>query len=194
MMGRIRALATRVAAAAALVATGLMAAGDVRAEVGWVKDELRLNLRSGPGTQYRIMGVVKTGDSAEILARGEGWTKVRLPGLDEGWIPAGYLQPEEPARVQLSQREGEVAELREQVDRATKDASELRTRNESISGRDEQQRSEIGQLTRENLELRAGARWPEWITGAGLLVAGMMMGAILHRINSSRQRGPRIRL
>ena len=94
----------------------------------------------------------------------------------------------------LEKRDIEVTDLREQLDRITVEATELRTSNEKISGRDETQKTEIEQLTRDNFELRAGARWPEWITGAGLLVAGMMMGAILHRINSSRQRGPRIRL
>ena len=79
----------------------------------------------------------------------------------------------------------------EGIDGNTED---LEQQNREISARDEKQRASIDRLGKENFELRAGARWPEWITGAGLLAAGMMMGAILHRINSSRQRGPRIRL
>ena len=62
-----------------------------------------------------------------------------------------------------------------------------------LASRDQEQRSQIDILTRENLELRAGARWPEWITGAGILGAGMLMGAILHSITGRRSR-PRIRL
>jgi hypothetical protein len=65
--------------------------------------------------------------------------------------------------------------------------------NEKLTSQDEGQRSEIDRLTRENYELRAGARWPEWIAGACLLSAGMIVGAILHR-NSGRRPGPRIRL
>ena len=62
-----------------------------------------------------------------------------------------------------------------------------------LSTRDESQRTEIQTLTRENMELKAGARWPEWITGACILAAGMLMGAILQSISARRSR-PRIRL
>jgi SH3 domain protein len=183
--------------ARALLTCGLLAAalvvpsGFVHAESGWVKDELRLNLRSGPGTQYRIIGVIKTGDSAQILDRGDGWTKVRMNGVDEGWLPAGYLQPDPPARIALSRSQARTSELEATLSALTGETQELRSTNSSLSETDEGQKSEIEHLTRENLELRAGARWPEWI--ACLLSAGMIVGAILHR-NSGRRPGPRIRL
>jgi uncharacterized protein YgiM (DUF1202 family) len=185
--------------ARALLTCGLLAAalvvpsGFVHAESGWVKDELRLNLRSGPGTQYRIIGVIKTGDSAQILDRGDGWTKVRMNGVDEGWLPAGYLQPDPPARIALSRSQARTSELEAALSALTGETQELRSTNSSLSETDEGQKSEIEHLTRENLELRAGARWPEWIAGACLLSAGMIVGAILHR-NSGRRPGPRIRL
>jgi len=164
-----------------------------RAETAWVKDELKLNLRSGPGTQYRIIGVIKTGDSAVILSRGEGWTQVRMNGVDEGWIPEGYLQPDPPAGVALGRSQARVDELEAKLAELTGEAQTLRTSNASLSEADGGQKAEIERLTRENLELRAGARWPEWIAGACLLSAGMIVGAILHR-NSGRRPGPRIRL
>ena len=54
-----------------------------------MKEEIRLNIRSGPGVQFRIMGRMKTGDAVQVLERGDGWTKVRVPSLGEGWIPEG---------------------------------------------------------------------------------------------------------
>jgi hypothetical protein len=42
------------------------------------------------------------------------------------------------------------------------------------------------------MELRAGARWPEWIAGASILAVGMLMGAILQSANGRRAR-PKIR-
>jgi uncharacterized protein YraI len=167
--------------------------GTAHAESGWVKDELKLNLRSGPGTQYRIIGVIKTGDSAQILARGDGWTKVRMNGVEEGWLPAGYLQTDPPARVALGRSQARASELEASLAALTGEADQLRSSNTSLSDVDGGQKSEIERITRENLELRAGARWPEWIAGACLLSAGMIVGAILHR-NSGRRPGPRIRL
>ena len=167
-------------------------AGLGHAEVAWVKGQLQLNLRTGPGTQYRILGVVETGDRAEILERRDAWTQIRVGGLADGWIPVGFLQPEAPADVLLSQRTTENEELRARVKTLSSDTTALRDDNEQLSGSDQVQKDEIKRLTRENLELRAGARWPEWITGAGIVLVGMSLGALLSR-SAGRRRQPRIR-
>ena len=76
------------------------------AEQAWVRDEIRLNVRTAPSVENRIVGVVKTGDEVQVLERGDGWTKVRnvLDGRD-GWIPEGYLDPEAPPGIRLEEAE-----------------------------------------------------------------------------------------
>ncbi len=163
------------------------------AETAWVQDELTLNLRTGPGTQYRIKGAIKTGESVTVMSRREGWTQVRTGSLGDGWIPEGFLQPEMPARMKLEKTMAETADARGQFQSLTDRVQELETSNQELSTSDETQRATIEALERENFELRAGARWPEWITGAGILCAGMVMGAIIQSMNGRRAR-PRIRL
>jgi len=155
--------------------------------------EVSLTLRTGAGTQYRIIGALTTGDVATILTRGDGWTKVRTAEGKEGWVSAGFLQASPPARIQLERLERNTEELRRQVAELSEKTADLRTTNEKIETNDATQRQEIDQLTRENFELRAGARWPEWITGAGIVLVGMALGALLGR-NSGRRRQPRVRL
>jgi len=176
-----------------LCLTALGAATAARAETAWVKDELRLNLRAGPNVKYKILGVVKTGDAVSILERGDGWTRVRVASIGDGWIPEGYLQPEAPAGVRLAQSEAQTSEFRDQLESLQQQTATLTQENQDLTGRDADQRTSIERLTRENLELRAGARWPEWITGAGILAAGMILGAILHTISARRSR-PRLRI
>ncbi len=139
------------------------------------------------------MGVVKTGDAVEIVERGEGWTQIRVASLGTGWIPVGYLQSEPPARVRLAQSEAQTSEFRDQLDLVSSEAERLKQENEKLAARDEEQRASIDRLGRENFELRAGARWPEWITGASILVVGMIVGALLHR-NATRRPSSRIRI
>ena len=184
---------TRAGIAAIFALAFLAPTTSARAEVGWVKDEVRLNLRTGPGVQYRIKGSIVTGNSVEVLLHGDGWTQVRDAEIGEGWIPEGFLQGEPPAGVRLARSEAETTELRTRLDSISTRATELETQNAKLGEQDVDQKQAIEQLTRENLELRAGARWPEWITGAGILGAGMLMGAILHAVSGRRQR-PRIRL
>ena len=172
---------------------GALAPTSALAEAAWVDNEVRLNLRTGAGTSFRIVGSVSTGDAVDILSRESNWTQVRLPDGKRGWIPAGYLKAEAPADVRLDEVEELLRKLRIQYETATADAERLRTRNSEISGREDEQTDKINRLTLENLDLKSGPRWPEWITGASILSVGMLLGALLRR-SSSRRPAPRIRL
>jgi SH3 domain protein len=163
------------------------------AQRAWIKDEVRLNIRTGPGVQYRILGALKSGDEVGMLSRGEGWTQVRTSAGLEGWIPEGYLQTEPTAGIRLEGFESELADLRQRFERVSGEAEELKVRHEELSADSAAQQAEVQRLTRENLELRAGARWPEWIAGASILFVGAILGMIVHR-SSTRRPGPRIRL
>jgi uncharacterized protein YgiM (DUF1202 family) len=163
------------------------------AERAWVKEELRLNVRAGPGLKYRIIGPLVTGDGVEILSRNEDWTQVRPDEMEPGWIPSGYLQASPPASITLVRVEAENAELKERLAELSESEADLRSSNDEISSRDAAQQAEITRLTRENIELRAGARWPEWITGGSIVLVGMLLGAIVAR-SSGRRRQQRIKL
>ncbi len=180
---------------AGLLAVGLLlaGAGAADAERAWVRGEVRLNLRTEPGTQYRIIGGVSTGDAVNVLRRVEGWTRVRAPDGKTGWIPEGYLKSEPPPTVRLEQLTDEVTSLRARLESSDARAAELETTNTALAGNDEEQNDEINRLKVEVTELRASKRWPEWITGASVLAAGMLLGAILHR-NATRRPSSRIRL
>jgi uncharacterized protein YgiM (DUF1202 family) len=171
----------------------LLVALSAAAEPAWVRGEVRLNLRSGPGNQYRILGVIKTGDSVQVLERGESWTKIRVEDGEEGWIPGGYLDAQPPPTIRLGQLESEVTRLSEALQETEAQASRLRRRSEELSANDAEQKSEIERLTTENYRLHAGERWAEWITGALILSTGMALGALLSRISGRRHR-QRLRL
>ncbi|HEY8152912.1 MAG TPA: TIGR04211 family SH3 domain-containing protein [Myxococcota bacterium] len=191
MIGGLRSRRTRGPLRAAALAAGMLVAPLAHAETGWVDDQVRLNLRTGPGNQYRILDSVETGDSVEILSRGDGWIEVNADGKT-GWVPDGYLQADPPAVVKLARIESEAAELRTRSKQIGEDAEKLRGEHEQLAAREAEQRTELERLTRDNLELRAGARWPEWIAGACILAVGMALGALLR--GSARRQTPRIRL
>lgn len=178
----------------AVIALTSLSATSGLAQEAWVVDkEVSLTLRTGAGTQYRIIDNLTTGDVATILAREEGWTKVRTADGKEGWVSAGFLQASPPAQVELERMERDTEELRRQVAELSGRATDLLATKVELESGDEEQRLEIDRLTRENYELSAGARWPEWITGAGIVLVGMALGATLGR-NTNRRRQPRVRL
>lgn len=185
-----RALAARWVLGLAL----LLAAGQAGAEQGWVRGDLRLNLRSGAGLEYRILGAVATGDSVKVLSKGTDWTRVETADGKVGWIPAGYVETTPPATARLASLETEASALRSELDKLRSETTTLRESNAALSSNDDGQRQELDTLRLENLELRAVSRYQEWLTGAGILGGGMIAGALLQRRSANRRPSTRIRL
>ena len=187
-------LRVRAWMALSVIALMTLSATAGHAQEAWVMDkEVNLTLRTGAGTRYRIIGSLSTGDVATILTRSDGWTKVRTAEGKEGWVSAGFLQSSPPAQIKLERMARDTQELRKQVSELSEKTTDLRATRDELENDDEAQLLEIDRLTRENYKLSAGARWPEWITGAGIVLAGMALGALLGR-SSGRRRQPRVRL
>lgn len=55
----------------------------------------RLNVRSGPGTGYGIVGKVTRGQSLPVIERdaGSGWVHIKIPGTT-GWVSDNYVRIE----------------------------------------------------------------------------------------------------
>lgn len=191
MSDRVRALA--LASGVLTIGLLLAASAGLAQERAWIGGEVRLNLRTGPGTEYRILGFAQTGDAASVLERTDEWTKVRLENGKEGWIPLGYLKTEPPAQQRLSEVESLAESLQARLATSQEEATGLRQKNEALAVEDVEQQAKLRTLSMENMELKAGARWPEWITGAAILAVGMLLGAIWHR-SSTRRQSSRIRL
>lgn len=52
-----------------------------------------LNVRSGPGTHYRIITQVQKGTRLTVQKQQGGWLLVRLPNGHTGWVYGQYVRP-----------------------------------------------------------------------------------------------------
>ena len=66
-------------------------AGTTAAEARQVTPTSNLNVRSGPGTSYGVVGVLPAGSSVWVGTCTSGWCSVKLGGLT-GWANASYLE------------------------------------------------------------------------------------------------------
>jgi SH3 domain protein len=69
----------------------------------YVTDVLKLTLRSGPGTEYKILAVVESGQPIDVLESGEEWSRVKLANGKEGYVLTRYLLPDPTHSVRLEQ-------------------------------------------------------------------------------------------
>lgn len=58
---------------------------------GKVTSSVSLNVRSGAGTSYSIIGKLNSGDVVELKAKSNGWYKVKLAKGTIGWVSASYI-------------------------------------------------------------------------------------------------------
>jgi len=183
-----------VLSAVLLASIALGATAAFAAEQAWIKGDLRLNVRTGGGNEYRIIGTVATGDSVKVLARGTDWIQVQTEDGKVGWIPAGYVEATPPPSARLATAEADVASLKSELEKLRTETTALRESNGALTANDDDQKKELEALTLENLQLHAVSRYQEWLTGAALLGGGMLLGAWLHSRSGTRRGSSRIRL
>ncbi|PJG57707.1 TIGR04211 family SH3 domain-containing protein [Aeromonas cavernicola] len=122
-----------------------LCAQQVLAETRYVSDNIFTYLHNGPGTQYRILGSVKAGESLEVKAVNSeaGYTQVVDSRGREGWIKNNELQADLSLRQRLPQVEKELAELKARLQNLNGDNEQRFTEKD---GQIEQQSQEIAQL------------------------------------------------
>ncbi|MEE9278681.1 MAG: TIGR04211 family SH3 domain-containing protein [Myxococcota bacterium] len=167
---------------ALLIAAAAMTAGAPARTAGaqeraYIRDEIRVNMRAGPGLQFRILRVLTSGDVVRRLAERDDWLQVRIPGGPDGWIESGYVTTELPPSVtlprvqdQLTHAEARVRELERKLaaqTEAVKDLEQLRARNEALEA--------------SNADLAFSSGWKDMATGASIIVVGMIIGLLAPR-------------
>ncbi|MCP3951543.1 MAG: TIGR04211 family SH3 domain-containing protein [Desulfobacterales bacterium] len=79
----------------------LSGAGLAQAETRYVTDSLEITLRTGPQLDRKITAMLKSGQSMEIIEKGEEWSQVRLPSGREGWVLNRFIKAKIPTHIQL---------------------------------------------------------------------------------------------
>jgi SH3 domain protein len=181
----------RRTATAALALGFVLLALAARGEEAWIKGEVKLNVRTGPGTEYRIVTTLETGDQVTVLARGDEWSQIRTGDGKEGFVQTGFVAGAPPPTQRMGQLEDQLTVLREELRGLQEEATRLRSENSEIAARDGEQRAAIDALTAENQSLRSASSWPMLVAGASILAIGMIAGAWLR--GSGRRGGARLR-
>lgn len=176
--------------------------------------ELEVTLRSGQGTGFSIVRMVRSGSPVEVLETNAatGYSRVRVPGGTEGWMLTRYLTDSPvgaealiAARQRVDQLSRENRELIEERNRLmsegddlagelqrlkdlSADAIALEQTKQRLATAVKRQEQTIAELESENARLKSKSGRDWFLAGAGVLVAGLLFGLILPRIRWQRRR------
>ena len=105
----------------------------------YVTDQLEITLRSGPALDYKILRMLPSGLELSQLEEKEGWTRVRTPQGEEGWVVTRYLSAEPPKGPRLE------AALRD-LEKVRADAGSLKKELDAVRGERDQLTAESRRL------------------------------------------------
>lgn len=100
---------------AAAVLLGLCAAAVARTASEYVVEQLVISVNSAPDGSGEHVASIRSGDRVEVLERQGEQAHVRLAAGQEGWVRASYLSAEPPLRLQLAERNAQLASLTQQL-------------------------------------------------------------------------------
>jgi len=107
-------------------------------ETRYISDVLHVPLRTGMGNQFRIVHRgLRSGTAVEIIRQdedpnGNGWSLVRPPQGEEGWVPNQYLLSQPTAAQQLNTAQSRVERLSNERSQLQETINELREQNSNL--------------------------------------------------------------
>jgi len=127
------------------------------AETRYVTDLLKLPLRTGPSTEYKILALVESGQQLEVVEPGENWSKVKLDNGKEGYVLNRYLVARPTSAVRLKELQSEHTVLKQQANALIEENDRFKEENKTFKTSLDSSEKARGKLDTDYNELKASA-------------------------------------
>ncbi len=127
------------------------------AESMYISDKLKVTVRRGPSTEYKILDIAESGERVEILETGEDWTLVRLDNGKEGYVTTRYLMANPTHAIRLEQLQAKHKSLTQQAAALLEENTSLREENKKLLSTLSGTEKSLKKLDNDYQELKAGS-------------------------------------
>ena len=127
------------------------------AESMYISDKLKVTVRRGPSTEYKILDIAESGERVEILETGEDWTLVRLDNGKEGYVTTRYLIANPTHAIRLEQLQAKHKSLTQQAAALLEENTSLREENKKLLSTLSGTEKSLKKLDGDYQELKAGS-------------------------------------
>lgn len=120
------------------------------AEVRYVTDSMYIPVRSGEGTQFRIIHKgLRSGTQLTLIKapKGSEWSQVKMPNGNTGWIRNQYLKKTPTSRLKLVEVQKQLALSSKKIDSLKTTLTQLQAEHRTLSTDSSKQSKEHGQLS-----------------------------------------------
>ncbi len=124
----------------------VLTSGIASAETMFVSDRMEITLRTGPGSDRKIISMLKSDEVVDVLETENGWSRVQLPDGKEGWAITRFLTSDRPSRITLEA-------FKQEYDKFLAEITDLRQKNNSLTDEKQQLSKELKQNKNRSTEL-----------------------------------------
>lgn len=164
---------------------------------GYISDDLFIYMHAGPGTNYRILGIVTAGDAIKVTGKSEkGYSEIIDSKNRKTWVENKYVSLKPSIRVAmknlqneltqsknfLNENDGQVNELKSELDATTAQNKELVTKLDAINKTLAQTQSKV-----KDQDTNIKKQW--FFNGAIVLALGLLLGLLLPKFFSPKRSG-----
>lgn len=110
----------------------IASAADAQTQTAYVTDVLRLGLHRAADTSDRPFRSLESGQEMTVLERSRLYARVRLPDGTEGYVKAGFLVDDKPARLVVDETRNALAQTQASLDALREEYSGSAARIEGL--------------------------------------------------------------
>lgn len=144
----------------------------------YVNDNLKITVRTGAGTDHKIITMIQVGQKVEVLSTSNGWSQIRLPEEKVGWVLSRFLTSEEPSRQVLEKLQKSYEKLKTETSPLLEENKSLKKKNETLISQLAEKTKRAKSLDKELDGLKQDRTYRWFMLGAGVLLLGFLLGFI----------------
>ncbi|MCG8618969.1 MAG: TIGR04211 family SH3 domain-containing protein [Desulfobacterales bacterium] len=120
----------------------------------YVSGVTKITMRTGPGTEHKIVAMLTSGTKLEIVEFQRDWSMVKTSGGKQGWVLSRFLTEDVPKAMLVKQLQDENQRLTTALASARETVDELKAKNHTLTGI-EKKYKELEQASADYLKLDA---------------------------------------
>jgi SH3 domain protein len=116
------------------------------ADTVYVSENFEVTMRTGPGTDHKIIDLVQSGKALEMVQKGDEWSQVRESNGKEGWVLNRYLTVDQPCSMVLDRVKQEYDGLSDKYKNLKQNFDQIQAQKTSIDADLSQSQKESDKL------------------------------------------------
>ena len=172
-------------------------ASSASAATRYVSDDLYTYLHTGPGTKYKIIGSVNSGERIQLLQTksNAGFTHIKDSKGRDGWINSKYVSKHPSLKERLAKLEIQLTKLDTKLNTAEDNLkshssliSKLKNTNSTLN-KELKQVQALNSSLNEKLDTKKNDLLMRWFTYGGMVAGGgLLLGLILPSLMPNRRK------